>query len=74
MSATEGFLHRNGVRRPLDFEQIRLFNICGSDAIFFKSYVLIYGYKGDKSQLDFNLVHKIKFMHDILLQARSQCP
>lgn len=74
MCATEGFLQRNGLNRPLAFEQIRLFNICGSEALFFKSYVLIYGLKGDKSLTEFNLVHKIKFTYDIMLQAGSLCP
>jgi len=73
MSATEGFLRRNGIRRPLSFGTIRLFNVHNSEALFFKSYVLIYGYRGNKSKLDCNLIHKMQFTHDIILQAGSLC-
>ena len=74
MTRVDNYCRIHGISRPLQFGQIRLFNICGDDAMFFKSYILIYGYCGDKTKLEFNLLQKTKFAFDIMLQAGGTCP
>jgi len=74
MIRVDQYCRKHGISRPLQFGKIRLFNICGEAAMFFKSYILIYGYCGDKTELEFNLLHKTKFAFDLMLQAGGTCP
>lgn len=68
-----GYLERNGLKKTIKFHNVRLCNISGYDALFFKPYLLIYGYQGDMKKIEFNLIHKITFTFDMMLQAGTPC-
>jgi len=67
------FLRKHQLPTTLDYVKMTLFRIHNEDALFYKTYVLIYGYKNYIGNLDFNLYNKIHFTCDIFLQAGREC-
>ena len=57
----------------MSFAKMTLFRIHGDDALFYKTYVLIYGYKGNTDKLNVNIYHKIQFTFDVMLQTGREC-
>jgi len=69
----EDFFHKHDLTIPTSFTRMTLFRIHGDDALFYSTYVLIYGYKNNANNLDFNLYNKIQFTFDMMLQVGSEC-
>ena len=63
------FFRRYHLQPSLAYQKLRLFNIHATEVLFYKCYVLIYTSKHAKIDVNFNLDHKIQFLHDLLLQA-----
>jgi len=73
-ASVEGFFRLYDLEKPMLFAKMTLFHIHGNDALFYKTYILIYGYQGSTDKLDFNIYHKIQFTFDMMLQAGRECP
>ena len=65
---TENFFRLHTLPTAFHYRTLRLFETKDDSTLFYKKYVLVYGYTGDKEELHFNLIHKIQFMTDMSLQ------
>jgi len=72
-ASVEDFFRKHDLEIPTSFAKMTLFRIHGNDALFYKTYVLIYGYKNNADNLDFNLYNKIQFTFDMMLQVGREC-
>jgi len=73
MRETEHFFRLHNLPTSFDYGTLRLFETKDDSTLFYKKYVLIYGYTGDKKKLHFNFMHKIQFMTDMSLQEGKTC-
>jgi len=65
----KAFFRRYNLQSSSAYQKLRLFNIDATEVLFYKCYVLLYTSKHAKINVNFNLYHKIQFLHDLLLQA-----
>jgi len=72
-ATVEEFFRKYDLDKPMSFFKMTVFRIHGNDALFYKTYLLVYGYKGDTDKLNFNIYHKIQFTFDKMLQAGREC-
>ena len=72
-ASVEDFFRKHDLEIPTSFAKMTLFRIHSNDALFYKTYVLIYGYKNNADNLDFNLYNKIQFAFDMMLQVGREC-
>jgi len=70
---TEYFSRLHGLPLIFGFKHLKIFHVKNNNFKNNSRYILIYGYNGDKSKLDFNRSHKIDFMTDVLLQVGTKC-
>jgi len=70
---TEYFFRCHKLPLSFGFTRLTLFHIKNDNFKNNSRYILIYGYTGDKSQLDFNYPHKNDFMTDVSLQVGTKC-
>jgi len=73
LRATENFFRCHNFPLSFGYTHFKLFHVKDENFEFHKRYILIYGYTGDKSELDFNDVHKHDFMTDVSLQVGTMC-
>jgi len=73
LRATENFFRCHDLPLSFGYTHLKLFHVKDDNVVFQRRYVLIYGYTGDKSNLDFNSVHKHDFMTDVSLQVGTTC-
>ena len=67
--AIKAFFLQHNLQSSPAYQKIRLFNIDATEVLFYKCYILLYTSKHAKINANFNLYHKIQFLHDLLLQA-----
>jgi len=72
--AIQKFFSHHGLRSSSEFQKLRLFNIAETEVLHYKCYVLLYTAKHIKLDVQFNLTHRIKFTHDLLLQIGTMMP
>jgi len=70
---TENFFRCHKLPLSFGFKRLTLFQIKDDNFENNSRYILIYGYTGDKSKLDFNRSHKNDFMTDVSLQVGTTC-
>ena len=70
---TEYFFRLHGLPLIFGFKHLKIFHVTNDNFKNNSRYILIYGYNGDKSKLDFNHSHKSDFMTDVLLQVGTKC-
>jgi len=70
---TEHFFRCHKLPLSFGFKRLTLFHIKDDNFKNNSRYILIYGYTGDKSNLDFNYPHKNDFMSDVSLQVGTKC-
>jgi len=73
LRATENFFRCHDLPLSFGYTRLKLFHVKDDNFEFHTRYILIYGYTGDKSVLDFNDVHKHELMTDVLLQEETTC-
>jgi len=73
LASVENFFRKHDLEIPMSFVKMTLFQIHGDDALFYETYALICGYKGNTDKLSFNIYHKIQFTFDMMLQAGREC-
>ena len=72
--AIRRFFSRYILRPSTNFQTLRVFNITETEALHYKCYVLLYTAKHIKFDVQFNLTHRLKFTHDLLLQVGTKMP
>jgi len=70
---TENFFRLHNLPTSFNYRTLRLFETKDDSTLFYKKYVLIYGYTSGNEKLHFNLIHKILFMTDMSLQEGKTC-
>jgi len=70
---TEYFFRLHGLPLIFGFKHLKIFHVKIDNFKNNSRYILIYGYNGDKSKLDFNRSHKSDFMTDVSLQVGTKC-
>ena len=63
------FFVRQNLRASSAYQKVWLFNMHDTEVLHYKCYGLLYTSQRKKLDLPFNLLHKIQFTHDLLLQA-----
>ena len=70
---TEYFFRLHNLPLIFGLKNLKLFHIKDDNFKNNSRYILIYGYNGDKSKLDFNRTHNNNFMTDMSLQVGTTC-
>jgi len=73
LKETEYFFRLHGLPLIFGFKNLKVFHVKNDNFKNNSRYILVYGYKGDKSKLDFNRAHKTDFMTDVSLQVGTKC-
>jgi len=73
LNAMESFFRCHNLPLSFGYTHLKLFHIKNDKFENNTRYVLIYGYTGDISELDFNDAHKSDFMTDVSLQVGTKC-
>ena len=73
LGETANFFRCHKLPFSFGFKHLSLFQIKDGNFKNNSRYILIYGYTGDKSKLDFNRSHKNYFMTDVSLQVGTTC-
>jgi len=73
LKETEKFFRLYKLPLIFGFKNLKIFHIKDANFKNNSRYILIYGYTGDKSKLDFNRSHKNDFMTDVSLQVGTKC-